>query len=157
MTSEYSSQRPWYSFIEDVLGTLALGTILIVMGAQIILRYVFNDSLIWSEEISRYLLIALVFFGTATAVREREHIVIDLIDRLVPPRVLSALKMVVDVTLATYLMVIVYHAHTVVMLFRSQPSSALHVPMAVPYAAIPVGFALALWRLMGLYSKRRPR
>ena len=150
-----SSQRPWYVHIEDVLGTFALGIILIVMATQIVLRYVFNGSLIWSEEISRYLLIALVFLGTATAVREREHIVIDLIDRLIPTQALSVLKGLVDITLAIYLGVIVYHAQTVVMMFRNQPSSALQVPMAIPYAAIPLGFGLALWRLAGLYLKRQ--
>ena len=139
-----SAQRPWYVHIEDVLGTFALGIILIVMATQIVLRYVFNGSLIWSEEISRYLLIALVFLGTATAVREREHIVIDLIDRLIPTQALSVLKGLVDITLAIYLGVIVYHAQTVVMMFRNQPSSALQVPMAIPYAAIPLGFGLAL-------------
>jgi C4-dicarboxylate transporter DctQ subunit len=152
-----SAHRPWYVHIEDVLGTFALGVILIVMAAQIVLRYVFNGSLIWSEEISRYLLIALVFLGTATAVREREHILIDLIDRLIPAKALSVLKVLVDVTLAIYLGVVLYHAQTVVMMFRNQPSSALQVPMAIPYAAIPLGFGLALWRLAGLYLNRQQR
>lgn len=150
-----SAQRPWFVHIEDVLGTFALGVILIVMATQIVLRYVFNGSLIWSEEISRYLLIALVFMGTATAVREREHIQIDLIDRLIPPQALSVLKIMVDITLAIYLCVIVYHAQTVVVMFRNQPSSALQIPMAIPYAAVPLGFGLALWRLAGLYVNRR--
>ena len=150
-----SAQRPWFVHIEDVLGTFALGVILIVMATQIVLRYVFNGSLIWSEEISRYLLIALVFMGTATAVREREHIQIDLIDRLIPPQALSVLKILVDITLAIYLCVIVYNAHTVVVMFRNQPSSALQIPMAIPYSAVPLGFGLALWRLAGLYVNRR--
>lgn len=150
-----SAQRPWFVHIEDVLGTFALGVILIVMATQIVLRYVFNGSLIWSEEISRYLLIALVFMGTATAVREREHIQIGLIDRLIPPQALSVLKILVDITLAIYLCVIVYHAQTVVVMFRNQPSSALQIPMAIPYAAVPLGFGLALWRLAGLYVNRR--
>jgi C4-dicarboxylate transporter DctQ subunit len=149
--------RPWYVHIEDVLGTLALGTILVVMAAQIVLRYVFNSSLIWSEEISRYLLIALVFVGTATAVREREHIVIDLIDRLIPAPALQVLKKTVDAVLAVYLMLVVYHSHTLVKMFINQPSSALQVPMGIPYAAIPLGFGLALWRLAGLHWSRGRR
>jgi C4-dicarboxylate transporter DctQ subunit len=154
-TSEAPPRPPWYVHVEDVLGTLALGTILIVMGAQIVLRYVFNDSLIWSEEVSRYLLITLVFLGAAAAVREREHIAIDLIDWLVPPQILSAVKRLADALLAAYLLIVVYHAFTVVKLFSSQPSSALQVPMAIPYAAIPIGFALTLWRLAGLYLGQR--
>ncbi len=157
MAMNGSRQRPWYLYIEDVLGTVALGTILIVMGAQIVLRYIFNDSLIWSDEISRYLLIALVFLGAATAVRQQEHIVINLIDGYISDRALEVLKRLVDVVLAAYLLAIIYHSHTVVMLFLSQPSSALHLPMGVPYATIPLGFALALWRLLGPYLNRLPR
>jgi len=150
-----NAQRPWYVHIEDVLGTFALGIILVVMATQIVLRYVFNGSLIWSEEISRYLLIALVFMGTATAVREREHIQIDLIDRLISKQALSVLKILVDITLGIYLCVIIYHAQTVVVMFKNQPSSALQIPMAIPYAAVPLGFGLALWRLAGLYINRQ--
>jgi len=147
-------KRPWFLHVEDVLGTLALGVILIVMTSQIVLRYIFNDSLIWSEEISRYLLITLVFLGTATAVREREHILIDLIDRMVPPKVLTVLKILVDIVVATYLIVIVFNAFTVVTMFSNQPSSALLVPMGIPYAVIPIGFGLSLLRLLGIYLKR---
>src|SRR5262245_9090285 len=36
---------------------------------QFFTRYVLNDSAAWTEEIARYLLIAMVFVGTAAAVR----------------------------------------------------------------------------------------
>ena len=44
---------------------------------QFFTRYVLNNSLAWTEEIARYLLIALTFIGAAMAVRKGTHIAVE--------------------------------------------------------------------------------
>lgn len=56
-----------------------------VVFLQFFTRYVLNDSLGWTEEIARYLLIALAFAGSVTAVRKGEHIFLEFVYRLSPP------------------------------------------------------------------------
>ena len=82
--------------VEDVLGVLALLAAFAVMSVQVFLRYVLNDSLIWSEEAARYLLVAIAFLGCATGCRKACHIRIDAIDLLLPERARRALAWAVD-------------------------------------------------------------
>src|SRR5260221_12912896 len=69
-------------------GTLAVFWILaLVVFYQVFTRYVMNDAAGWTEEIARYLLIAVTFLGGAMAVRRGTHIQGDFIYRLLPPAV----------------------------------------------------------------------
>ncbi len=52
-----------------------------VVFLQFFSRYVLNSSIGWTEEIARYLLIAVTFVGSAMAVRKRSHIAVEFIRR----------------------------------------------------------------------------
>src|SRR5438876_25221 len=64
---------------------------------QFFTRYVLNDSAAWTEEIARYLLIAMVFVGVSAMVRMQRHIHVDFLYRLLPPRIGRALSTLVDI------------------------------------------------------------
>jgi TRAP-type C4-dicarboxylate transport system permease small subunit len=61
-----------------------------ILGAvvfyQFFTRYVLNDSAAWTEEIARYLLIAVVFTGATIGVMKNNHIQVDFFYRYMPPR-----------------------------------------------------------------------
>lgn len=46
---------------------------------QVVFRYVFNSSIPWSEEASRYLFSVVVFFGGIICVRDKGHVCVDII------------------------------------------------------------------------------
>lgn len=51
---------------------------------QFFTRYVLNDSLAWTEEIARFLLIGVTFFGSIMATRKQSHIAVEFFFRWVP-------------------------------------------------------------------------
>ena len=53
------------------------------MLLQFLSRYVLNDSVAWTEEIARYLLIAVAYAGSVTALRKGEHIFLEVVYRRV--------------------------------------------------------------------------
>ena len=53
---------------------------------QFFTRYVMNDSAAWTEEIARYLLIAMVFTGATIGVVKNNHIQVDFFYRFMPRR-----------------------------------------------------------------------
>src|SRR5581483_10880878 len=74
-----------------------------VVFLQFFTRYILNDSLAWTEEIARYLLIGVAFIGAGMAVRKNSHIHVEFFYVYLPPRVAHALSTIVDlVRLAFY-------------------------------------------------------
>ncbi len=55
-----------------------------VVFLQFFSRYVLNDSIGWTEEIARYLLIGVTFAGAALAVRKNSHITVEFFYRYLP-------------------------------------------------------------------------
>ena len=72
--------------IEDYLVFLIFWVLALVIFVQFFTRYALNDSLSWTEEIARYLLIAVAFVGSIMAVRKNSHIMVEFLFRFVPPR-----------------------------------------------------------------------
>ena len=78
-------------------------TLAVVVFLQFFTRYVLNNSLGWTEEIARYLLIGVTFVGAVTAVRKESHIAVELVYRWLPRPARLALQIAVDlVALAFY-------------------------------------------------------
>ncbi|MEJ5300585.1 MAG: TRAP transporter small permease [Thermodesulforhabdaceae bacterium] len=69
--------------IEVVVAVLGIIMIL-VMGSQVVARYVFNHSLFWSEEVGRIILVWLTFLGSTIAYKRKLHIGIDFMVRKLP-------------------------------------------------------------------------
>ncbi len=54
--------------------SFSFGTMTVLIFMQVIFRYVFKESLSWSEELARYMFIWLTFIGASIATREKTHI-----------------------------------------------------------------------------------
>lgn len=58
----------------------------LVFLAQITMRFVFNQPLPWSDELIVVLYISMVFWGTATLLKERDHVALDLVYSALSPQ-----------------------------------------------------------------------
>lgn len=81
--SEHNAHRP-FSIIETI-ALILFGALMTVVLLQFVTRYLLNDSLGWTEEIARYLLVCVVFAGSVILVRRGEHIFLEATYRLLPP------------------------------------------------------------------------
>ncbi len=72
-----------FSFLENSIERfilLSLYTFIVFsIGIEVIRRFVFSFSSIWGEEMARYIFIYLVWFGAAIAVKNKNHIRIDVL------------------------------------------------------------------------------
>ncbi|GGC83859.1 ABC transporter permease [Thalassobacillus devorans] len=59
---------------------------LLVFG-NVVLRYLFNSGITWSEEMSRYFFVWLVFLGAIAALKDRMHLGVDIVVNLLPEKV----------------------------------------------------------------------
>jgi len=75
----------WFDkHFEESLMMISLWAIVVIMGAQVIMRYIFSSSISWSEELSRYFFIWFTFLGISFAVKNNSHIRIDIIETTFP-------------------------------------------------------------------------
>ncbi len=69
---------------------------------QFFTRYVLNDSLGWTEEIARYLLVGVVFIGSVTAMRKGSHIAVEAVLLFLPLRLKHGILVAVDGVVALF-------------------------------------------------------
>lgn len=126
----------------DLALVLALTTIVGVLVAQVALRYLLHAPLPWPEELSQYLLVGISFFGMYRAFRQNDHIRIRWLPK--DPLVLRLLRVGGLLTVAVFLVYIGIGGFRLAMGAWNQPSTALRLPMAIPYLVIPLSCALSL-------------
>ncbi len=129
---------------------LALG-LFWLLGAtvfyQFFTRYVLNDSAAWTEEIARYLLIAVVFIGAAMGVVKNHHIQVDFFYRFMPRRVGRVLATLVDVMRVLFFgAAVVLTGMMMEKLGSNSRMTLVDLPMNVVYGVCLLGFAIMAWR-----------
>ncbi|WP_347551296.1 TRAP transporter small permease [Pseudalkalibacillus hwajinpoensis] len=130
-----------------VLGVV-LALLIMVMSAvifyQVFSRFILKDSLRWSEELARYIMVWSVFIGSALAIRKRELISVDAIKELMSDRAKAILNVVVYLICIAFLAVLVNYGFVLVGNIIGQTSPAMNISMAWAYSAIPVGSILMI-------------
>jgi TRAP-type transport system small permease protein len=135
----------------DLSGTppeawLALAFFWILGGVvfyQFFTRYALNDSAAWTEEIARYLLIAVVFTGATMGVVKNNHIQVDFFYRYMPGRMGRVMATAVDVLRTAFFAAAV--VLTVMMMLKLGNNSRMtmvDLPMNWVYGTCLVGFAM---------------
>ncbi|WP_251975731.1 TRAP transporter small permease [Salinicola avicenniae] len=125
---------------EGLVGLLILSASL-VLFANVIARYVFNDGFSWAEELVRYQIVWMVMLGASVAARQGIHIGVDILRRFTPPTIAKVIELLVHgISVGFCLFLVVYGVQLTEQTHRfGQLSSALQAPMWVIQLAIPVG------------------
>lgn len=133
------SGTPWEAWIALAFFWVLGG----VVFYQFFTRYVLNDSAAWTEEIARYLLIAVVFTGATIGVVKNNHIQVDFFYRYMPPRMGRVMATVVDVLRVLFFGAAV--VLTLLMMLKLGSNSRMtmvDLPMNWVYGVCLVGFAM---------------
>ncbi|HJR68742.1 MAG TPA: TRAP transporter small permease [Gammaproteobacteria bacterium] len=72
--------------LEEAFMIVALTFMTLLTFVQVVLRYVFETSLVWSLEATTYSFAWLVLVGMSYGVRTNAHIAVDLLTSRLPPR-----------------------------------------------------------------------
>jgi TRAP-type C4-dicarboxylate transport system permease small subunit len=127
---------------EEVVSVILLATILILMFAQVVARYIFQAPFFWSDELARYCYVWMSFVAGAALIARRGHIRINIINDMLGPRGRAAVD-----HLAT-LIVIGTCAYFVLgswnwLLTTARPTSpALRIPQIWIYGVVWSAFAI---------------
>ena len=124
--------------IMDGVSVLCMVLILLLVIAQVAMRYIFNSPLTWSEELAVFVMIWLTFIGSLICMRDKEHIEVTiLVDYLPRPlqRIVVAFSRLASVF---FLLVVAYYGSDLVMENMTVTSPANKISMGLVYTIIPL-------------------
>lgn len=134
---------------------LVIFSIIMVLATflQVIFRYFLNQPLFWSEELSRYCFVWIVFVGAAIALKQGAHIGVDYFVKHLPFRFKTFLALLINCGITVFLILVIFQSILVVNVNMAQHSPAMRIPMGIVYLAIPVGFTMMLGYIIVLSLK----
>lgn len=135
--------------LEDGLLAGLLLILLLLAVAQIGLRWIADTGWIEGETVQRTLVLWIALLGALGAARERRHLALDLLPRLLPPwgrRLVWALAQLIAAALCA---VMAWYGWSLIELEREAPGVLFAgVPSWVGMLIIPFGFALLTLRFL---------
>ena len=131
---------------EDWISFAIFWVLAFVVFYQVFTRYAMNDPAGWTEEIARYLLVAVVFIGATMSVRRNNHIQVDVFYRFMPRLLARALATLVDIIRCFFLGYATYLNWMLLERIGSQRMAIVDLPMGWVFGAMLFGFALMFVR-----------
>lgn len=134
--------------LEEYILCNLLAVISIVMFLQVIMRYVFNSSLTWAEELCRYAFIWSAFVSIGFTIRERSILTLTFFVDILPKKISRIVTVLAKlVTVAFFVVIFVYSIPMIQRIYSTnQTSQAMGVPMYLVYLSIAVGSFLTIIR-----------
>ncbi len=116
--------------------------LVVVVFAQVALRYLTYQPLAWTEELARYVFLWLSLLGAAVGGRRGTHFAVDLVPRRLRGKSGRALRAGIHLAEIGFYIVLTLAGARLVRIVHLQYSPTLGLPMSAAYAAIPTAAAL---------------
>ena len=128
-----------------LIALMAAMTVLVF--ANVVSRYVLNYSIIWVEEITRYMMVWVGFLGAGLVLRLGAHIALEAGQDLLPARAARALRAGIVLLLAATFAAMTWLGVRYAAFAWDQETPVLNWSTGAVYLAIPIGSALLLAHL----------
>lgn len=133
-----------------------MGIASLLITLQVILRYVFNYSISWAEELTRFAIVWMSFIAIGMGVRKGGHICVETL-MLVLSGKWKKLAIFLMCTLGMSLGIVLISTgsslvHKVYL--RGQISPAMEIPMYLAYICVPLGGLTCTFRFLEVLLKQ---
>ncbi len=125
--------------IEEWTLFIIVMTALLSLFANVVLRYGFNYTLAWSEELVRIVIIYSTFIGASVAVKQRAMIRIDAVVQIFP-KLKPGLTFFTNLLMLGFAWMMVYYGYkmTHMQLLTNQKTIIMQIPLVIVFAIMPV-------------------
>ena len=127
-------------------------SLVVTIFVQVIMRSVFNSSLTWSEELTRYIFIWQIWMGVSIAQKDKAHIKVEILKSFVKnQKFLAVVDVIATILLIAFNIFLVTSGIDLVqqMITRGNVSSAMRMPMWIVYIVLPLASGIFTLRLIG--------
>ena len=137
----------WLCYGGAAIAALSVLISLATTGYSVLMRYVLGTPITWIDELSGYLVVAIVMFGAAEALRRGDHIRVDLLTASLRGRSLMAARIVWMVMVIAVMGALLASGWTAVTFsydFGMYSEGYLEMPMWIPQSMLIAGALLVL-------------
>ncbi|MFT9495151.1 TRAP transporter small permease [Anaerosolibacter sp.] len=121
-----------------------------IMSVQVTMRYLFNASLTWSEELVRYMFVWSAFISVSYCIRKNIAIRIDQFTNMMSPSLQKGMDILTKIIMLAFFGYLFRFALAVVSATyqNGQTSPALGLPIYLVQVSSVLGFGLAVVRII---------
>ncbi len=127
---------------EEILCGFFILTMVLIVICNVLLRYFFNHSIFWAEEVSTICFVWSVFVGASAVYKHRMDIGIDVLVNKTPVKIQKVIRTLVDILLLVINGYIFYMSVIFTKISYVKPTAVLGVSSAVVNSALVFGFGL---------------
>ena len=127
----------------------------LMVGIGAVSRYTIARPIPMVDEFGAYMLVAITFVGAGYVLRERGHVSVDIVIRLLPRRVTAWLMVATDIiSILGTIMLTVLTAQVVINAFRvgNRVVGAIDIPLGPVQLLMPIGLLLLLIQFLYVLS-----
>lgn len=137
--------KVWNNF-ERVCVVTLFAMILITIFIQIVMRILFNNPLMFTEELARFLYLWMIFLGFSIITRMGSNLCIDIVSQKIYGRKKAYFSIVIDCISIVMFVFIFFHSIDYVEFSWANPAPALQIPMGIVYLVVPISMLLCTIR-----------
>jgi TRAP-type C4-dicarboxylate transport system permease small subunit len=128
-----------------IVAVLLVGMSLVVF-TNVILRYFFGMTIGWYEELSRFLLIWIVFLGAVIAFFKGDHLSLDIVLKIIKPKARRVVSAVADLLVVAALLIMIQGGFAMALdsLASGWIASSIPIPYGYVYMVGPISAILML-------------
>jgi TRAP-type transport system small permease protein len=127
-----------YYRLLNILLVVTVAILIVPVTIQILSRHTpLVPTLIWTEEMARFLFIWMIMIGSMVGIRDGAHFDVDLWPEL-PPRANALLRLVTDLFILAMALVFIWYGIRFVQFGWDQTSELAELPMAWIFTAWPL-------------------
>lgn len=132
----------------ELVVIVQFAVLVIVVTAAVFARYVLNDSIVWAEELARYLFVWVSFLGGGLGVGTNIHVGVDSLVELMPRRTKLAVQILMELMIVGFTAVLIWVGAQFAAFGMRTEAMLLPIPMGYVYLAVPVGGFVMLMNVL---------
>lgn len=138
----------------QLLASAAIGSILVITLAQVVLRYGFSIALPWSADAAQVLLVYTVMLVAGYAVGKGSHFALPMLVDAMPPALRKHMPILHSLLLLAFSVTMIVFGIRLGLSQMGTRLPALGLPVGMVYMALPLGAALmSAYAIAGLTTR----
>ncbi len=133
------------SLVSDTINKIiefVVVSLLLILSALMVVavfyRYVLNNSIYWSGEVSTILLVFISFLGSTVAYKHKAHVKIDIFSKKLSEKNKKILNFIIELSFCLFWVLVFLESLKLIPNFMFQTTATLEIPYAYFFSAVPI-------------------